>query len=366
MFDLIDRNCDRALSRAEVIRAVRGDAEVRRLLGLPAPRPLSPTASPASCDDVGHHAFEFVFQGICHGNSREVSCPEFCEELRRRWKLRWKLAFRGWKGASGDAAALPPLPGASELIDHLCRRRGYDALCAYAASRRAIAAYAAGAAGARAAPSPLPGREGGSPLREALQAQDGGSRQSAAALRDPYTASAAAASDTRWQASLRMDSSAVRVGAVLGAGGCYRSCSGTPQSDAVAPLPRLAAGCVSLRVASAAAVARRHFADASKRLAEERVAAAMRRGEVDVAAMSLRGSGVDAAAAAAADAGDDSGVAPPQPDSQQTLVQLIAEDDASDLSPLSPSAPRHSVPRQDPAPPRSMSMSRRDRHRYYP
>ena len=67
-FDLIDTNKDGVLSRAEVIRRCRADAQVRTLLGLPA---VIRQADPS------HAAFEAVFQQLDADGSRTITRDEF-------------------------------------------------------------------------------------------------------------------------------------------------------------------------------------------------------------------------------------------------------------------------------------------------
>eukprot|EP00662_Eupelagonemidae_sp_cell21_P057796 gene57796-biopygen108637 len=75
LFDRIDRNGDGGLTRAEVIRAVRADAELRSALGV---------APFAQSDADGHRAFEEAFQLWDADGSRDVSQDEFAAALRRR------------------------------------------------------------------------------------------------------------------------------------------------------------------------------------------------------------------------------------------------------------------------------------------
>ena len=67
-FDSIDANGNGTLSRAEVIRACRNDADVRVLLGLPA----------RIAEGASRDAFERIFQQLDPDESRDIDFGEFC------------------------------------------------------------------------------------------------------------------------------------------------------------------------------------------------------------------------------------------------------------------------------------------------
>jgi len=67
-FDLIDRNGDGVLSRAEVIKAARDNADVRQLLQLP---------EHIRQEDGSRNDFEHVFQAIDKDESKSITRDEF-------------------------------------------------------------------------------------------------------------------------------------------------------------------------------------------------------------------------------------------------------------------------------------------------
>merc|ERR1712196_245911 len=73
-FNLIDKNGDKVLSRAEVIKTVRSNENIRKLLNLP-----------EKMDDSGRAALETVFQGMDEDHSKSVDIDEF-----QRWFSRVK------------------------------------------------------------------------------------------------------------------------------------------------------------------------------------------------------------------------------------------------------------------------------------
>eukprot|EP01052_Picozoa_sp_SAG31_P055067 SAG31_NODE_14998_length_776_cov_1.412112_1_plen_258_part_11 len=87
LFHTVDKNSDGSLSRAELIKAARGDIELRELLGLP-----------ARIGDEDRAAFERVFQGMDADDSRGVVFAEF-----RSWFVE---NAHVWAGSNSEGAQL--------------------------------------------------------------------------------------------------------------------------------------------------------------------------------------------------------------------------------------------------------------------
>ena len=88
-FDLIDRNGDGVLSRAEVIKALRDNADVRQLLHLPAH---------IRQEDISRTEFERVFQAIDTHESKTITRDEF------------EAYFSEGKRTSASERRTPPVP----------------------------------------------------------------------------------------------------------------------------------------------------------------------------------------------------------------------------------------------------------------
>ena len=74
LFSRVDRNGDGSISRAELIKTARADAQVRELLQLP-----------EHIREEQRAALEEVFQGMDVDDSRGVDLAEFVAFMRQRW-----------------------------------------------------------------------------------------------------------------------------------------------------------------------------------------------------------------------------------------------------------------------------------------
>lgn len=127
VFDRIDRDGNRLLSRSEVLDAVRSDPDVQRLLGIAAYHDGS----------LYKVAFEAAFQGMDTNDSRNVSYAEFSAELHRIVNAGRSTAPRspGRARAQSRSATSPARHGSTQ---HPPSQRAHLDAAAFDAAVRAV------------------------------------------------------------------------------------------------------------------------------------------------------------------------------------------------------------------------------------